>query len=102
MEDTKKILAQNAMLETYNFVNKVYWVCVVCLATLCTLALIMTRTETQHIKLALLNVTSVGSVVLLMIMSISRSTTALKVLTIVASAFFCGMCIGIINLISFL
>lgn len=90
------------MLETYTFVNKVYWVCVACLITLCSITLIMTQSETQNIKIALLNIGTVGSIVLLMILSISRSTTALKVLTIMTSAFFCGMCIGIINLIAFL
>jgi hypothetical protein len=101
MDDKKKILTQNAMLETYNFVNKIYWVSVVgVLSILCT-TLILSQTETTHIKIAILHAESAGAILLLMVLSVARSTTALKVLIIMASTFFGGICLCTISLLDF-
>jgi len=101
MEDSKKILIQNAMLETYNFVNKLFWISVLTvLGILCT-TLILSQTETKHIKLAILHAESAGAVLILMVLTVARSTTALKVLTILSSAFFCGVCLCTISLLDF-
>lgn len=101
MEDSKKILVHNAMLETYNFVNKLYWISIITVLSILCTTLILSQNETKHIKLALLHAESVGAVLILMVLSVARSTTALKVLTILSAAFFCGVCLCTISLLDF-
>lgn len=97
----KKVLTQNAMVETYQFVNKVYWLTVVYMIGLNCTTIILSLSETKHIKLALLHTETGASLLLLMVLFVARVTTALKVLTIIGSAFFGGICLCTISLLDF-
>lgn len=90
-EDSKKILAHNAMVETYSFINKTYWISIVWMISLLCAVVMIANNEKDPIKLTGLHATGTGCLVFLIVLSISRSTTALKVVTIVGSSFYAGL-----------
>tara|TARA_B110000091_G_C13575426_1_gene374167 strand:+ start:138 stop:431 length:294 start_codon:yes stop_codon:yes gene_type:complete len=91
MEDSKKVLAHNAMVETYSFVNKTYWICVVGILALMGAIVVLTTNERDPLKLTGLHASGTGCLVFLIVLSISRSTTALKVVTIIGASFYAGL-----------
>lgn len=91
MEDSKKVLARNAMVETYSFVNKTYWICVVGILSLMAAIVMLTANESDPAKLTGLHASGTGCLVFLVVLSISRSTTALKVVTIIGASFYAGL-----------
>lgn len=91
MEDSKKVLARNAMVETYSFVNKTYWICVVGMLSLLGAIVMLTVNEHDTIKLTGLHASGTGCLVFVIVLSISRSTTALKVVTIIGASFYAGL-----------
>tara|TARA_B110000261_G_C13097459_1_gene362660 strand:+ start:2214 stop:2516 length:303 start_codon:yes stop_codon:yes gene_type:complete len=97
----KKGLTQNAMMETYQFVNTVYWLTVACMLGLNCTTIVLSLSETKHIKLALLHAETAASFLLLLVLFVARLTTELKVLTIMACSFFGGICLCTISLLDF-
>lgn len=91
MEDSKKVLAHNAMVETYSFVNKTYWICVVGMLSLLGAIVMLTANERDPLKLTGLHASGTGCLVFIIVLSISRSTTALKVVTIIGASFYAGL-----------
>jgi len=91
MEDSKKVLAHNAMVETYSFVNKTYWICVVGMLSLLGAIVMLTVKERDPLKLTGLHASGTGCLVFIIVLSISRSTTALKVVTIIGASFYAGL-----------
>tara|TARA_B110000858_G_C17708731_1_gene429509 strand:- start:584 stop:874 length:291 start_codon:yes stop_codon:yes gene_type:complete len=89
--DSKKVLAHNAMVETYSFVNKTYWICVVGILALMGAIVVLTANERDPLKLTGLHASGTGCLVFLIVLSISRSTTALKVVTIIGASFYAGL-----------
>jgi hypothetical protein len=90
-EGSKKILAHNAMIETYSFVNKTYWISIVWMVSLLGAVMMIANNEKDPIKLTALHASGTGCFVFLIVLSISRSTTALKVVTIIGSSFYAGL-----------
>lgn len=90
-EGSKKILAHNAMVETYSFVNKTYWISIVWMVSLLGAVMMIANNEKDPIKLTALHASGTGCFVFLIVLSISRSTTALKVVTIIGSSFYAGL-----------
>lgn len=86
LDDKKKILAHNAMVETHSFVQKMYYVSI--FAILGLIVTLCAQKITPTIPLA-----SAGGWLIVLIMS--AYTTALKVLAIVGTAFFIGIQIGV-------
>ena len=96
-EDSKKILAHNAMVETYAFVNKTFWISILSmLSLLCAVAMIANN-EKDPIKLTALHASGIGCLAFLAVLYISRSTTALKVVTIIGSSFYAGLMVCILT-----
>jgi len=91
MEDSKKVLARNAMVETYSFVNKTYWICVVGILALMGAIVVLTANERDPLKLTGLHASGTGCLVFLTVSSISISTTALKVATVIGASFYAGL-----------
>lgn len=91
MEDSKKVLAHNAMVETFSFVNKTYWICVVGMLSLLGAIVMLTANERDPLKLTGLHASGTGCLVFIIVLSISRSTTALKVVTIIGASFYAGL-----------
>jgi len=89
--DSEKVLAHNAMVETYSFVNKTYWICVVGILALMGAIVVLTANERDPLKLTGLHASGTGCLVFLIVLSISRSTTALKVVTIIGASFYAGL-----------
>jgi len=85
------VLAHNAMVETYSFVNKTYWICVVGILALMGAIVVLTTNERDPLKLTGLHASGTGCLVFLIVLSISRSTTALKVVTIIGASFYAGL-----------
>ncbi len=85
------MLAHNAMVETYSFVNKTYWICVVGILALMGAIVVLTTNERDPLKLTGLHASGTGCLVFLIVLSISRSTTALKVVTIIGASFYAGL-----------
>lgn len=85
------MLAHNAMVETYSFVNKTYWICVVGILALMGAIVVLTANERDPLKLTGLHASGTGCLVFLIVLSISRSTTALKVVTIIGASFYAGL-----------
>tara|TARA_B110000858_G_scaffold147769_1_gene167872 strand:- start:3355 stop:3651 length:297 start_codon:yes stop_codon:yes gene_type:complete len=97
MEDQKKILSHNAMVETYLFVNKTFWISIISMVALLCAVVMISNNEKDPIKLTALHASGIGCLVFLMVLSISRSTTALKVVTIIGSSFYAGLMVCILT-----
>ena len=97
MEDRKKILSHNTMQETYHFVNKTYWISVMAMLVLGAAITLETMQEEDRRRRGLLYGSGGGVILFLIVLSIARSTTALKVVTILGSAFFAGFTVGIFS-----
>ena len=94
MEDRKKILSHNTMLETYRFVGKTYWISVLTMLVIGAAITIEAIQEEDRQRRGLLYASGGGTILFLIVLSIARSTTALKVVTILGSAFFAGFTVG--------
>ena len=84
MEDRKKILHTNAMLETYLFVGKMYWVSIVSLLVLLSLLFLVQDTRLVRSRAVAVTMT-------LLTLAVARTTTELKVIAIFAASFVVGI-----------